>query len=88
MKRTRRSPHANIVSADFVQWLDNQRDYVLDLDDVHRVYINGHWLTPTLKRELRRYRNGTVTSIRTTTATTILTQLGFTMEDFTNGNHS
>lgn len=83
---SRRSPRRNVDASTFVQWLDNRRSDVLDIDRVHRAYIHGVWLDPDTRRELRRYRNQTVRSIRPETAERILNIFNYTLEDYNNGH--
>lgn len=77
-----KSPKNNVDAGAFSAFLDAHKHRDLDLDDIERVYINNVWIDPTLKRILRRYRNGHIRTLRPAVATRILTQLNFTLEDF------
>lgn len=84
--RQRRSPKRNVDAPTFVAWLDSQAVYAVDLDSVRRVYINNIWVDPTLKRELRRYRNGQVKTLRPEVAAHIANTFNLSMEDFQHGS--
>ena len=76
---TRRSPRRNIDAADVVALLDSRATIEVDIDGVTRSYINGVWVTPTWKRQIRRWRNGHVRSLRPETLAELLNY--FNLED-------
>jgi hypothetical protein len=80
--RKPRYPKDSLDALEFVKWLDSQREYSLDTDGTTRVYVNGVWLDPDFKRELRRYRNGHIVTIRTDTAKRLLSILNLSLGDF------
>lgn len=70
--RTRRSPRRNITATDLMDFLDRYATIEVDLDLISRSYIHGVWVDPVHKREIRRYRNGQVKSIRPETLQNLL----------------
>jgi hypothetical protein len=73
MKRSRKSPKRNVTAIELVAFLDAHATLNVDLDRTRRSYINGVWVDPLHKREIRRYRNGHVRSIRPETLEELLT---------------
>jgi hypothetical protein len=68
----RRSPKRNVSAAELMEFLDSYATIGVDLDRTQRVYINNVWIDPIHKREIRRYRNGHVRSIRPETLELLL----------------
>jgi hypothetical protein len=69
---TRRSPKRNVTAAELVEFLDTYATIGVDIDRAQRSYINNVWVDAIHKRELRRYRNGHVRSIRPETLDQLL----------------
>jgi hypothetical protein len=78
----RRSPRRNIPASTFVQWLDSHRRWGVDLEGYERPFINGFEIDKDTKREIRRWRNGHVLSIRPEVAQRIADMFNLTMEEF------
>lgn len=68
----RHSPHRNTPAAELIDFLDAHAILDVDIDGVQRGYINGVWIDSLHKREIRRYRNGQVRSIRPESLSKIL----------------
>jgi hypothetical protein len=72
VKHTRRSPRHNVPASEVLALLDTYATISTDLDGQTRSYINGIWVTPTWKREIRRWRNGQIRTIRLSTLNELL----------------
>lgn len=77
---SRRRPFKNVDAGDFLAFLEGYLTRPLDLDGVRRTYLNGVHLDPSHRRELRRYRNGQVASVRPSTAHRIADHFNLTQE--------
>lgn len=84
--RGRRSPKSNVNALEFIAWLDTRRKYERDVDNYERQYINGVWVDHDTRRELRRYRNGHIATLRISTITRILNKFNLTYEDYQHGS--
>jgi hypothetical protein len=69
---TRRSPKRNVSAVELMEFLDTYATIGVDLDRTQRSYINNVWVDAIHKREIRRYRNGHVKSIRPETLQRLL----------------
>jgi len=67
---TRRSPSRNVPADELIEFLD--RYAIIDVGADPRSYINNVWVDPIHKREIRRWRNGHVRSVRPETARNLL----------------
>lgn len=82
----RRSPRANVDALLFVAWLDSLSTHEEDVDGRLRLYINNVHPDADTKRELRRYRNGHVATLRPSTVSRLLSYLNLNMEDLPSGS--
>lgn len=81
----RKSPKSNVSAVELTAWLDQLSSLDHDVDGKTRLYINNVHPDPIMKRELRRYRNGQVRSLRPVTVQRVLTYFNLKLEDMPHG---
>jgi hypothetical protein len=75
----RRPPKENVDAQELVRFLDTHATLEADLDGVTRSYINNIRVDLITKRELRRYRNQHVLTVRPRTLNRLLSH--FNLEE-------